>query len=50
MPSTSSATDGKASSTQTSDYDVIVLDLMLPLLDGLSVLKTLREKKVATTC
>jgi two-component system copper resistance phosphate regulon response regulator CusR len=28
---------------QTSDYDVIVLDLMLPRLDGLSVLRRLRQ-------
>jgi len=31
---------------QTTDYDVIVLDLMLPGMDGLTVLKTLREKGV----
>jgi DNA-binding response OmpR family regulator len=27
------------------EHDVIVLDLMLPILDGLSVLKTLRQKR-----
>ena len=30
----------------TTEYDVIVLDLMLPSLDGISVLKRLREKRV----
>ncbi len=30
---------------ESSDYDVIVLDIMLPKRDGLSVLKRLREKK-----
>ena len=29
---------------RSGDYDVIVLDLMLPGLDGLSILKRLREK------
>lgn len=33
---------------QTSDYDVIVLDLMLPVLDGLSVLTQLRAKGIST--
>jgi DNA-binding response OmpR family regulator len=33
---------------ETGDYDVIVLDLMLPKLDGLSVLSRLREKGKAT--
>jgi len=28
-----------------SEYDVIILDLMLPSMDGLSVLKTLRDKR-----
>ena len=32
----------------TVDYDLIVLDLMLPKLDGLSVLKRLRGRKDAT--
>ena len=32
---------------RTSDYDVIVLDLMLPVLDGLSVLQMLREKNIS---
>ncbi len=31
---------------QTTDYDVIVLDLMLPEVDGLTVLRRLRDKKV----
>ncbi|WDD99831.1 response regulator transcription factor [Thalassomonas actiniarum] len=30
------------------DYDLIILDLMLPSLDGLSILKTLRAKKKNT--
>jgi DNA-binding response OmpR family regulator len=33
---------------RTSAYDVIVLDLMLPVMDGLTVLRTLREKHVMT--
>ncbi len=33
---------------QTSAYDVIVLDIMLPELDGLSVLRQLREKGVGS--
>src|SRR5690625_1209398 len=32
-----------------SIYDVIILDIMLPGIDGLSVLKKLRENKVDTT-
>src|SRR2546421_12606351 len=32
----------------TSGYDVILVDIMLPILDGLEVLKRLREKKVQT--
>src|SRR3989338_5565275 len=32
----------------TNLYDVIILDLMLPKLDGLSLLKSLREGEVAT--
>ena len=40
--------DGKRAliNARTTDYDVIVLDLMLPVLDGLSVLRQLREKGV----
>jgi len=30
--------------TESGDYDVIILDLMLPGLDGLSILKKLRER------
>ena len=30
---------------RTGDYDVIVLDLMLPKVDGLTILRTLREQK-----
>lgn len=30
----------------TTEYDVVVLDLMLPLIDGLSVLRRLRDKRV----
>ncbi|MDD5134856.1 MAG: response regulator transcription factor [Phycisphaerae bacterium] len=30
-----------------NDYDVIILDLMLPKMDGLSILKKLREEKKA---
>ncbi len=33
---------------QTSEYDTIILDIMLPEMDGLTVLRTLREKNVAT--
>jgi DNA-binding response OmpR family regulator len=32
---------------QTTQYDVIVLDLMLPELDGMSVLRRLRDKRIA---
>ncbi len=34
--------------TQNNSYDAIVLDLMLPKLDGLSVLKTLRREQNTT--
>jgi DNA-binding response OmpR family regulator len=34
---------------QSNDYDVIVLDLMLPQLDGLTVLQRLREKNRGTS-
>ena len=34
---------------QSNEYDVIVLDLMLPQLDGLTVLQRLREKNSATS-
>lgn len=32
----------------THEYDVIILDLMLPKMDGLTILKKLRKKKVNT--
>jgi len=32
----------------TEEYDLIILDLMLPRKDGLAVLKTLRQQKIAT--
>lgn len=40
------AVDGKEGLAfcRTNEYDVIVLDLMLPQLDGMTVLKTLREE------
>ena len=31
-----------------SGYDVIVMDIMMPEMDGIEVLKTLREKKIIT--
>ena len=34
--------------TSIYDYDVIVLDLMLPKIDGLSVLSKIRESRIAT--
>lgn len=30
------------------NYDVVLLDRMLPVLDGLSILKAMRQKKIAT--
>lgn len=33
---------------ETNPYDVIVLDLMLPGLDGMSILRRLREKSIST--
>ena len=33
---------------ESGDYDVIVLDLMLPKLDGLSVLRRLRSQSIGT--
>ena len=33
---------------QADDYDLIILDLMLPKLDGLSLLKAIRQHRVAT--
>ena len=29
-----------------NDYDLVLLDLMLPLRDGLSILKNIREEKI----
>jgi DNA-binding response OmpR family regulator len=44
------AADGESGlwHAQSTDYDVIVLDLMLPKIDGMSVLKALREKQSAS--
>jgi DNA-binding response OmpR family regulator len=39
--------DGLAAASTTT-YDVIVLDLMLPVMDGLEVTRRLRERKVET--
>lgn len=36
--------------TTSTPYDAIVLDVMLPGRDGLSVVKALRERKVGTPC
>ena len=43
-------TDGKQAlvAAMGSDYDVIILDRMVPSLDGLSVLKSLRQARVAS--
>ena len=32
----------------TYDYDAIILDIMLPSIDGFSILQTLREKRIKT--
>ena len=32
------------------NYDVLVVDRMLPKLDGLSLIRSLREQKVETAC
>ena len=44
------AADGETGlwQAQSNDYDVIILDLMLPRIDGLTVLKRLRIKKSPT--
>jgi DNA-binding response OmpR family regulator len=44
------AEDGETGlwSATENEYDLIVLDLMLPKLDGLSLLRTLRERGIAT--
>ena len=48
--SVDSAADGKDGLwlAESGDYDVIVLDLMLPGIDGLTLLSTLREKQKET--
>jgi DNA-binding response OmpR family regulator len=33
---------------ETNPYDIIILDLMLPKLDGITLLRTLRRKKIQT--
>ena len=33
---------------QTGQYDVLIIDRMLPLLDGLSLIKTLRQQQIQT--
>jgi DNA-binding response OmpR family regulator len=45
------AADGKEGlwHATSGDYDVIILDLMLPGLDGLSILKKVRQKNKTTT-
>lgn len=40
--------DGALQMAQTTNYDLILLDLMLPGKDGLTVTKTLRQEKIAT--
>jgi DNA-binding response OmpR family regulator len=44
------ATDGEKAlfMTQTAEYDLIILDLMLPKKDGMEVLRTLRGSKCGT--
>ncbi|MCA8957951.1 MAG: response regulator, partial [Planctomycetes bacterium] len=44
------AQDGAAALTRalTEEFDAILLDLMLPAVDGLQVLKTLRQRGVRT--
>ena len=44
------AKDGEEGRTlaQTNDYDLIILDLVMPKLDGFKVLEALKEKKIKT--
>ncbi len=46
---TDCAVDGKAalSYIRTNVYDLVVLDIMMPFLDGFSVLKTIREEGIS---
>lgn len=48
---TDAAADGEEGlwMATSNDYDVVVLDLMLPQIDGLSVLQKLREKNTGTS-
>jgi DNA-binding response OmpR family regulator len=44
------ASDGKEGLSQAfaNEYDLLILDIMLPLLDGISLLKELRKEKIET--
>jgi DNA-binding response OmpR family regulator len=46
----SSAKDGKTclSLINTYEYDCVILDIMMPFLDGLSILQSVRAKKIST--
>lgn len=45
-----SCEDGEAAQDYLSvyDYDIVLLDIMLPKIDGIRVLKWMRQKKIAT--